>query len=140
MTKRAAKGTLLKKGDGASPEVFTTVAQVFNIGGPSLQQDALDVTDHSSPNGWKEFIGGLKDGGEVPLELNYDPSDATHDHLTGLEKELADGTKKNYRIEFPDATTITFAALVTAFEPSANVAEKLTASATLKVSGAPTWA
>ncbi len=141
MSNYAAKGTLLKKGDGASPEAFTTIAQVVNIGGPTLAQEPLDVTHHSSSSGWREFIGGLKDGGEISLEINFDPGNATHDETTGLQAELANGSSKNYRLEFPDtgATKITFAALVTAFEQSAPVDGKLSANVTLKVTGLPTW-
>ena len=141
MTRYAAKGTLLKKGDGASPEAFATVAQIFGgPDGPSLSQDELDVTDHSSPSGFREFIGGLKDAGEISGELHYDSANATHNATAGLIKELKDGTVKNYQILFPDASTVTFAALVTAFEMAAPVDGKLTASFTLKISGLPVWA
>lgn len=138
MAKYGATGTLLKKGNGASPEVFTTIAQIFNLGGPSLQQEELDVTDHSD-DGWKTFIGGLKDGGEISGELHFDGTDATHDETTGLISELGGGTVKNYRIEFPDGTKVAFAGLVKSFEFGANVGDKLTASFALKLSGAPTW-
>lgn len=139
MSKYAAKGTLLKVGDSASPEAFTTIAQIYALSGPSLQQEELDVTDHSSTDGWKEFIGGLKDGGEVSGELHFDGAQATQDETTGLQKALKDGTVKNYRITFTDGTSITFAALVKSFEFAANVGDKLTAAFALKVSGVPTW-
>lgn len=138
MAKYGATGTLLKKGNGASPEVYTTIAQIFNLGGPSLQQEELDVTDHDSA-GWKQFIGGLKDGGEISGELHFDGANATHDETTGLLSELIGGTVKNYRISFPDGTSCTIAALVKSFEFGANVGDKLTASFALKLSGAPAW-
>jgi len=140
MTNFAAKGTLIKKGDGASPEVFTTVAQVVTIGGPSLAQDPIDVTNHSSLEAWKEFVGGLKDGGEVSLEINYDPATPTHNATAGLIKSLEDQTVDNYQIVFSDTanTTWTIPALVTGFETGAPVDGKLSASVTLKVSGKPT--
>jgi len=140
MTRYAAKGTLLKKGDGASPEVFTTVAQIFGgPDGPSYAQDELDVTDHSSPSGFREFIGGLKDAGEVSGELHFDPDSTTHNDAAGLIKELKDGTVKNWQIYFPNAAKVTFAALVTAFELAAPVDGKLTASFSMKISGLPVW-
>jgi len=140
MTDVAAYGTQLKLGDGASPEVFTVIAQVTSIGGPNLEMDALDVTAHDSTAGWREFIGGLLSGGEVSLEINYDPVGGTHDASTGLIAELEGRTISNYQLVFPDAATTTweFTALVTRFSPSAPVADKLTASITLQVSGQPT--
>lgn len=139
----SAFGTLLKSGDGASPtESFTTIAEVTNIGGPNLSLDAIETTSHSSIGGWKEFIGGLLDGGEVSLEINYDPVGATHDASTGLIYDMINRTVRNFELVFPDTgnTTWSFSALVKAFEPSEPVDDKLTASVTLKVSGQPTLA
>ena len=136
----AAKGTLIKLGDGASPEVFTTIAEVTNIGGPEIEQDSLDVSHHGVD--YKQFVGGLKDGGEVALELNYLPADGTHNAATGLLKDLNDGVLRTFQLVFTDTslTTWVFSALVTRFAPGAPVDGKLGLSVTLKVSGTPTLA
>lgn len=141
MARHAGKGVILKRGDGASPESFTAVGQVFGgPAGPSYTQDQLDVTDSSSPSGFREFIGGLMDAGEVSGELHFDPSNATHNDAAGLIKTLKDGVLKNFQILFPDTKKVTFAALVTAMELDAGgVDGKLTASFTLKISGLPVW-
>ena len=138
----SAFGTLLKIGDGGSPESFTTVAEVSSIGGPTLSLDPIDVTSHDSTGGWRQFVGGLLDGGEVSLEINYDPVGATHDASTGLIADMVARTLRNFQLVFPDtgSTTWTFAALITAFEPSEPIDDKLAASVTLKVSGQPTLA
>jgi predicted secreted protein len=138
----SAFGTLLKKGDGGSPESFTTIAQVTNIGGPSLALDPIEVTCHTSTGGWKEFIGGLLDGGEVSFDINYDPVGATHNASTGLIADMVARTVRNFQLVFPDtgSTTWSFAALVTAFEPSEPIDDKLAASVTLKLTGQPTLA
>lgn len=137
-----AKGTLLKIGDGGVPENFSPIAEVVNIGGPSLSLDAIDVTNQSSTNGWKESIGGLLDGGEVTFDINYIPTDTTHDATSGLLSAMQNRTVKNFQLVFPDSgnTTWSFAALVTGFEPSADVSDKLAASVTLKITGEPTLA
>ena len=51
-------GTLLKRGDGGAPEVFTTVPEVGSISGPSMETDEAEVTSHSSAasGAFKEFI------------------------------------------------------------------------------------
>jgi predicted secreted protein len=142
MARYAAKGTLLKIGDGGGSEVFTTIAQVMTISGPSLSMDTLDTTDHDAAS-FKTFVGSYRDGGEVTLEIHWDPATATHGVTTGLLKKFKDSSSPtNYQLVFPDtgATTWSFAALVTAFAPSAPHDGKLTASVTLKVSGAPTLA
>ena len=141
MANYAAYGTLLKVGDAASPEVFTTVAGVVEIGGPSLEMEPIEVTNHSSANAWREYIGGLLNGGEVSL-INYDPAHATLDAGTGPIKDMTDRTLRNWQLVFSDSgtTTWTISAFVTGFEPGAPVDDKLSAAVTLTLSGEPTLA
>lgn len=135
-----AQGTLLQRGDGASPEVFTTVAEVGSISGPSLTADLIDVTNHSSPSRFREYIQGLKDGGELTFDLNYQPTEATHNNATGVLGDWNTGARKNYRLRFPTTPTVDWLLpiIVTNFEMNADVAEQLKASVTMKVVSAPT--
>lgn len=128
-------GTQFKRGDGAGPEVFTALANITNISGPGLSRETIDVTTHGSPDQWMEFIGGLKDGGEVSLDVNYDP--ANHDSLIG---DFDDDAPRNYQVVFPDddSTTWSIKAVMTGFEPEAPYDDKMTATLTFKVSGKPT--
>lgn len=137
-----AFGTLLKVGDGATPEVFTTVAEVTALNGPSLSQDTVDVTSHSSTGGWAEHVATIIRAGEIGLEVNFVPTDDTQDAVAGLINDLEGQTLRNFQLVWPDSgsTTWSFAAYVTKFEPSAPVGGGLTASCTLLISGQPTLA
>ena len=136
----AAFGTLLKMGNGAgTSEVFTTISEVGDIDGPSDSVDTIDVTSHSSPSARKEFIASLFDSGEVSFPINLDPNDATHDATTGLRKKYNDRTITNFQMLFPDASQVSFSALVTKFSIKAPVAGKLSADITLKLSGVMVW-
>lgn len=135
-----SNGTLLQAGDGATPtEAFTTIAEVLDISGPSLSLETEDVTSHDS-GGNAEYIGTILDGGEVSFEINYIPGNATHNATAGLLKTMTDKAVRNFKLVFPTASPVTwqFTALVTGFEPAAPAKGKLTASVTLKVTGAPT--
>jgi len=133
-------GTMLKIGDGGSPETFATIAEVLDINGPNMTADTEEVTSQSST--WKEYIATVLDAGEVTFDLNFVPTDATHSYSAGLLKDFTSRTLRNFQLVFPDSgsTTWTFAAYVTAFQPSAPVNGKLGASVTLKISGQPTLA
>ncbi len=136
-------GTLLKVGDGATPtENFTTIAEVRDISGPKLEQETEEVTSHGSPGGWKEYVGTLLSAGEVTFDLNFVPTEATHNPSTGLIADLKNRVKRNFQLVFPDASTTTwaFTALVTGFEPDEPVAGSLSAAVTLQVTGQPTLA
>lgn len=128
-------GVQLKRGDGGGPEAFTAIANITNLSGPGLSRNTIDVTAHDSPDARMEFIGGLKDSGELSADLNYDP--AEHDQLID---DFDDEDPRNYQIVFPDAATTTWAikAILTGFEPGMPHDDKATASVTFKISGKPT--
>ncbi|WP_031104276.1 phage tail tube protein [Streptomyces sp. NRRL S-146] len=129
-----AFGTQLQRGDGATPtETFMAIANVTDITPPGLERETLDVTSHGSPDAWREFIGGLKDGGEVEIDINYDPRE--HDSLIA---DFGDTAPRNYLVVWPlELGTWAFAAVLTNFEPEAPHDDKLAASLTFKVSGKP---
>ncbi|NPU63387.1 outer capsid protein Hoc [Bradyrhizobium sp. 83012] len=131
-------GTLFKTGNGAVPEIFTTLAEVTNITPPAMARDTVDVTHELSPEAWREFIAGLKDGGEVSVEMNFVPGQSD---AAALMAELAlsgSAALKNRQIVFPDGSVFAFAAILTAYEPDAPIDDKMSASVTFKVSGKPT--
>lgn len=136
-----ALGTLLQIGDGAATsEVFTTIAEVSDIGGPEIALESVEVTNHSSPSGWREKIGGILDGGNISLTINYQPTHATHNNTAGLIADLRQRTKRNFQLVFTDSgtTTWSFTALVTSFSPAEPIDGALTAEITLEITGAPT--
>ncbi len=121
------------------------VMEVRNVGGPTLSRDAPEATNMDSPNGWKEFIKGLKDGGEVTFEVNYLP--ATENTSTRLGHNATDGVMADfgnddtvdiwrvYISKFDIA--MNFHGILTGFEMDAPVDDVLTASATFKITGEP---
>ncbi|MEV2236703.1 phage tail tube protein [Micromonospora sp. NPDC049891] len=141
MSGRDAFGTQFKRGDGGLPsETFTTIANVTSISGPNRTRETIDVTAHDSEDGWMEFIGGLKDGGEVSLELNYDPSEDTHD----LDDDFDDTEPRNYQIvilpDTEDEHTWSIAGILTEVGDEFPYDDKMGRSITIKVSGKPTLA
>ena len=138
----AALGTQLKF--GTTP---TAVVAVHDISGPSMSVDTIDVTAHDSTDGYREFVAGFIDSGEVSFSVNWNPDSATHKVATGgLPYLLAQRELEDFELIFPTGATAgdtykaSFSALVTAFEPSAPVEDKLSADITLKIDGPVTWA
>ena len=134
-----AYGSLLQIGDGATPEVFTAVAEITDLTPPNMARDSIEVTGYSSTSGYREFIAGWRDGGEVSLTANWLPTNATHDDDTGLLEQWDDDDLHNYRIVLPDTlATIAFSGFLTAFEPELPRDEQGKLNCTIKISGAVT--
>ncbi|MFF8942843.1 phage tail tube protein [Streptomyces sp. NPDC014864] len=128
-----AFGIALQRGDGAATEVFTAIGAVTSVKGPEIERETYDVTAHDSANGWREFIGGLKDAGEVTISINYDPS--VHDVLVA---DFEDTAPRNYKMVFPQALgEWALKLILTGFSQEAPVDDKLSAELKFKVSGKP---
>lgn len=126
-----AFGVILERGEGAPP-TYVPIANLSNLEGPESERETYDVTAHDSPDGWREFVGGLKDGGEVTAEVNYDPRD--HDTLLA-DYEISQPIP--WRITWPTGDAWEIKAILSGFSPEAPVDDKLAAEITLKASGKP---
>lgn len=136
----SAFGTLVKIGDGGSPENFTTVAELAKIDGPNMQANTIDVTVHNSGSPWRRFISGLIDGGELKLTINFVPQNATHNYSAGLLSDFVNRAKRNFQLVFPEGTTWLLPTIITSFQTTSDPAGALTASVALKINGTPTLA
>lgn len=126
-------------GDGASVESFTSVAEVVSMSGPGFTRESVDFTHMTSADDYMEYKPGMKDGGEVSFEGRWLPGNASHDASTGVLSLFEAGTTDNWKLTFPDGSDFTFAAFVTAIEPSiGGVNDPVNMSVTLKVTGKPT--
>ena len=132
-------GTLLKAGNAASPEGFTTIANLGDIDGPELATNMEDVTSHDSTSGYDEVMpDGVLGVGEISFELNYDPANATHKNSAGgVIYAWANKTKRNYQLVYSGGTWA-FSGYVTKFTPKAAVRGVLKADVSIKPTGTPT--
>ncbi|MEU2799057.1 phage tail tube protein [Streptomyces sp. NPDC007117] len=138
MAGKDAFGTqLLRDTTGAGS--FAVVANVSDLNGPSRARDAIEVTTHDSPNGYREFIKGLKDGGEVEATINFDPGDTTHQ---ALDADFEEKDLRDYQLVIlpgeADEHTWDFTALITAIGDAYPTDNKIERTVTFKISGMPT--
>jgi predicted secreted protein len=141
MSGRDGFGTQFRRATTLSPgTTYETIANVTNIGGPERSRETIDVTAHDSPDGWMEFIGGLKDGGEISLDLNYDPAELSHD----LDDDFDDDLPRNYQIvilpDTDDEHTWSIKGVMTGLSDEFPYDDKMGRTMTVKVTGKPTLA
>lgn len=132
---RLGYGVKLKMGDGGGSEVFTEIAEITTLE-DSDSAENVDVTNHQSPSSRREFIPGLIDGDEISFTVNYIPTGATHNRITGLRSKIG-AAAVNFRLEEPgNSVGMAFAALVMSCSRAYPVDDKMEMSVTLKKTGA----
>lgn len=126
---------------GATPAATTAtvdVADLVNIPPPGFTRELKDVTSQSSPGGFREYIGGLKDGVEIALTMIWVPGRPTDTLLTAMGNET---DPRLIEIEFTQVTPArkyTFRGLLMSYEPDGEIDGEMRATASLKVAGAVT--
>jgi len=132
MAKSRSVGTKFKIGTDV-------VGGLSSIGGVEVSAETTDVTALDNTTGYKEYMGGFKDGGEVPLEGFLDGADKGQEAMYAA---LEDQQEHDFSIVFPAAIgkTWAFKGIVTKFATSAAVGDAVKFSASVKVSGKPTLA
>lgn len=138
MAGKDAFGTEFRRGDGESNESFEAIGSVTDISGPGRSRESIEVTAHDSPDKYREFIKGLKDGGEVSLTINYDPASDTHQLL---DDDFEEEDLRNYQVvilpDDDDEHTWDFAGLITDLGDEFPHDDKMERSVTVKISGKP---
>lgn len=132
MSKSRSVGTVLNINSKA-------VGSLKSISGIEISADTLDVSDLGNSTGYREFLQGFKDAGEVALSGFFDGAD---DGQAEVLSDIESGEVVDCSIVFPSAIgkTWSFKAVVTKFATSADLDDAVTFEASLKVSGKPTLA
>ena len=138
MSAKTAFNTQLK---ATISSTLTKIKDVTSLKPFGLKANTVDSSSHDSPatsggKGIVEKITGMVEMGGVSFDVNYDPTDTTHQFL-----ESHIGEAVVFNIVFPGTTTRTaaFTAIITGFAPDAPHNGKYTASGTLEITGAITW-
>lgn len=132
MSKSMSVGTTLKVNN-------KVVGGLKSIGGIEITADTHDVTALNSMGGYREFLAGFKDGGEVPCSGFLDGADEGQTEIYDL---IQSGETVACQIIFPAkiGKTWSFSAVITKFATSVDLDDAIKFDMTLKVSGQPTLA
>ncbi len=117
--------------------VFTSIYGFGDITGPAEARETIDTTTHDAYNtgGYRTFIGGLRDGGELSADINWvfdDPGqnaleDQFHLDVPAVFRVVQQQTDLNETAEFT--------AIITNLGEAHPVADKYTRAVTLKITG-----
>lgn len=123
-------GTIFRRWN-TTTSIWDTIAGITNIGGPSATRETHDTTALDTEGGYRTFITGFRDPGEITLSLVFD-RDGYDTMVTDFESD----DTQNYEIILPDdeATSLEFEAYVTGI-PLTIPEAVVTMEVTLKISG-----
>lgn len=102
-----AQGTTLKFTPAGGTQ--TVVGKLTSIGEIAPSAEELDVTTLDSTGGYREYVQGFRDSGELELSGFHDGDDAGQ---SALRAAFATGAAGAAVITFPDGTTVSFSAFV----------------------------
>jgi len=130
---------------------FTAIGQVGDIDGPSVSRGDVDVTDHDDAvvndgDGWRTFLKGIPDAGDLSFVLNFDPIFvATHGQEEGTgvlwDFENTRGELPTWRLDLHTLEGTLewgFSGYVSGATFSSPVEGAHTGDITVKISGKPT--
>lgn len=128
--------------DPAGGVAYVALGQVKDISGPGISRGTIDTTDHDSTDGWREFLGGLVDGGEVTFTIGLDRGNAQHAALwTSLSSDTCTPPTWQLTLNVCSGTAVwTWAGFLTNFTGGAPVEGENTVDVTVKVTGKATLA
>lgn len=132
MSKSMSVGTQLKVNN-------KVVGGLKSIGGIEISADQHDVTALDSTGGFREYLAGFRDAGEVACGGYLDGADEGQSEIYSL---IQSGSTVACQIIFPTAIgkTWSFNAVVVKYATNVDLDDAIKFDMTLKVSGQPTLA
>ena len=129
-------GTSLTKTKSGAEETDTIIGNLTSIGEIGIESDEIDVTTLDSSGGYKEFIAGFKDAGEISLEGIL----ATETAFNAMVVLAGSQAEEEWTIESDTGSTWVFDAFVKMFkEGEATVDGVRGFTGSLRISGAPVY-
>lgn len=118
-----------------APSTYSEIGELVAVTPPQRSRETIDATHHASPDGYREHISSLRDGGEATLTFNY-----TSDGYAVLQELFEDDEKAQFRITLTDGAILVFKGYVTETPiDDIPIDDKVGMSATIKVTGKPVF-
>jgi TP901-1 family phage major tail protein len=135
MTAQKGKDLLIKLGDGASPEVFATVAglRTTSLG---FNAQIVDVTNADSADAWRELLAGA---GVRSASVSGSGVFKDADSDEAVRDAFFTQVQRNWQIVIPDFGTVQGGFAVTALQYEGAYDGEMRVSLTLASAGALTF-
>ena len=115
------------------------LGEVNSITGPSFSKEQIDVTSMDTTGGYREFISGLKDAGEISFAMNF--TKPVYNAMIGVFNKVGESGKYDWSMVLNDATAYAsrscfwFKGSVTGAPVQIPIEDKITMNLTIRASG-----
>ena len=134
MAATRAQGTTLKFTPAGGTQVV--VGKLTSVGEIAPEAEEVDITTLESTGGYREYMQGFRDSGELEITGFHDADDAGQ---TALRTAFASGASGSFEVTFPDDTAVTFSGCSKSHTiGSAEVDGAIGFGAVIRISGAVT--
>lgn len=131
MAATRSQGTTLKYTPEGGAQV--TVGRLTSVGEIQPDSEELDVTTLESTGGYREYLQGFRDSGELEISGYHDGGDAGQ---KALRTAYSSGVIGAFEVAFPDGSTVSFSGFVKSHTiGSAEVDGAIGFGATIRISG-----
>ena len=134
MAATRAQGTTLKFTPAGGTQVV--VGKLTSVGEIAPEAEEVDITTLESTGGYREYMQGFRDSGELEITGFHDADDAGQ---TALRTAFASGASGSFEVKFPDDTAVTFSGFIKSHTiGSAEVDGAIGFGAVIRISGTVT--
>ncbi len=102
-----SQGTTLKFTPDGGAQV--TIGRLTSVGEIEPEAEELDVTTLDSVSGYREYMQGFRDSGELEITGFHDADDSGQ---TAIRAAFDGGASGEFVITFADSTTVTFSGFI----------------------------
>lgn len=121
---------------------YVTIAECKTLLVPAVSPEYIDVTSLDSTSGFREYIVGLKDPGEITLECNYTGAVYSSAKTYGDAGALVyfETTLAQTAAQTVSGDSFTFAGYVVPSVPAVNTGEEVKLELSIRLTGDVTYA
>ena len=145
-----AYGSEFQVKDGSDGSTWMAVAEILDISGPNMSMESIDVSSQDGSNGWRDFVPGWRDGGEVSISANWLPAHETQGDGTavseaeGILQSFEDDNVHDFQIVTADdgsagTLTVGLSGIITSFNTTLPLTEQAKLDFSIKITGAVTF-
>lgn len=112
----------------------TALGELISVNPSGIEVSDIDISTMSSTDKWRTFVAGIRNAGELTVEIVFDAAE-----YTKLIAQLSLSTIYTWTVTLPDTSTFICTGFVKTLGGASPHDDKITQSLTIKLTGTPAF-